>query len=179
MNAYPNHAKLQLQAGKVSLGMGLRQARTVDIAAIAKTCGFDWLFIDMEHNSMDVDCAAQGIFTWGETTYHCLADMSLWLRLLARGEAYYCAAALSEYRVHPGQEQRAAGIECITERYDLAAQARLAGFLREPAQYRTALARVDVLANTWAKQPGLDGGERDSLAALSRTIAGELARLAP
>jgi 2-keto-3-deoxy-L-rhamnonate aldolase RhmA len=59
MDAYPNHTKRQLEAGKLALGMGLRQARTVDIAAIAKTSGFDWLFIDMEHNSMDVDTAAQ------------------------------------------------------------------------------------------------------------------------
>ena len=59
MKTYPNHTKNQLQAGKIAIGMGLRQARTVDIAAIAKTSGFDWLFIDMEHNSMDVDTAAQ------------------------------------------------------------------------------------------------------------------------
>jgi 2-keto-3-deoxy-L-rhamnonate aldolase RhmA len=39
--------------------MGARQARTVDIATIAKTCDFDWLFIDMEHSSMDVDLASQ------------------------------------------------------------------------------------------------------------------------
>jgi 2-keto-3-deoxy-L-rhamnonate aldolase RhmA len=39
--------------------MGLRQARTVDIARIAQTCDFDWLFIDMEHNSMSVDTAPQ------------------------------------------------------------------------------------------------------------------------
>ncbi len=59
MHAYPNHTKHKLEAGKLALGMGLRQARTIDIAAIGKTCGFDWLFIDMEHNSMDVDIAAQ------------------------------------------------------------------------------------------------------------------------
>ena len=59
MNAYPNHTKHQLAAGKLALGMGLRQARTCDIAAIAKTSGFDWLFIDMEHSSLDVDTAAQ------------------------------------------------------------------------------------------------------------------------
>jgi 4-hydroxy-2-oxoheptanedioate aldolase len=59
MNAYPNHTKQQLAAGKIAIGMGLRLARTVDIATIAKTCGYDWLFIDMEHNSMDVDTAAQ------------------------------------------------------------------------------------------------------------------------
>ena len=31
----------------------------MDIAAIAKTCGFDWLFIDMEHGSFSLDVAAQ------------------------------------------------------------------------------------------------------------------------
>ena len=45
--------------GKLAIGLGLRQARTVDIAQIAKTSGFDWLFIDCEHNSMDPDTAAQ------------------------------------------------------------------------------------------------------------------------
>jgi 4-hydroxy-2-oxoheptanedioate aldolase len=57
--AIPNYTKRQLTAGKLALGMGLRQARTVDIAAIARKCGFEWLFIDMEHSSLDVDTAAQ------------------------------------------------------------------------------------------------------------------------
>lgn len=59
MSVVPNHAKRQLREGKLAIGMGLRQARTVDIAQIAKTSGFDWLFIDTEHNSMNVDTAAQ------------------------------------------------------------------------------------------------------------------------
>jgi 2-keto-3-deoxy-L-rhamnonate aldolase RhmA len=59
MSVVFNQAKKRLAAGELALGMGLRQARTVDVATIAKTCGFDWLFIDMEHNSMDVDSAAQ------------------------------------------------------------------------------------------------------------------------
>jgi 2-keto-3-deoxy-L-rhamnonate aldolase RhmA len=59
MEAIPNYTKRQLASGKVALGMGLRQARTVDIAAIGKKCGFEWLFIDMEHSSLDVDTAAQ------------------------------------------------------------------------------------------------------------------------
>ncbi len=59
MQSIRNHAKARLAAGELALGMGLRQARTVDIAQIAHTSGFDWLFIDMEHNSMDVDAAAQ------------------------------------------------------------------------------------------------------------------------
>lgn len=59
MKVIPNHAKQRILNGELALGMGLRQARTVDIAQIAKSCDFDWLFIDMEHNSMSVDTAAQ------------------------------------------------------------------------------------------------------------------------
>lgn len=59
MAAYPNHTKQQLDAGKLALGMGLRTLRTVDAGMIAKTCGFDWLFIDMEHSALDVDLASQ------------------------------------------------------------------------------------------------------------------------
>jgi 2-keto-3-deoxy-L-rhamnonate aldolase RhmA len=59
MAAYPNHTKRRLAEGKLVVGMGIRQARTVDIVMIAKTCGFDWLFIDMEHGSLDLDTAAQ------------------------------------------------------------------------------------------------------------------------
>jgi len=59
MDFAPNHTKRRLAAGEVALGMGVRQGRTVDIATIAKTCDFDWLFIDMEHSSMDADLAAQ------------------------------------------------------------------------------------------------------------------------
>ena len=59
MSAVPNHCLRQLRAGKLAIGLGLRNARTVDVAQIARTCGFDWLFIDCEHSSMDLDTAAQ------------------------------------------------------------------------------------------------------------------------
>ena len=54
-----NTAKNRLEAGELALGVGLRQARTADIGKIMRTCGYDWLFIDMEHNSMSIDTAAQ------------------------------------------------------------------------------------------------------------------------
>jgi 2-keto-3-deoxy-L-rhamnonate aldolase RhmA len=54
-----NAALDKLRAGELSIGVGLRQARTVDVAKIMYTAGFDWLFIDMEHNSMDMDMAVQ------------------------------------------------------------------------------------------------------------------------
>lgn len=59
MSVYPNHTRRLLAEGKLAIGFGLRLARSVDIAAIGKTCGYDWLFIDMEHSSMDLDTAAQ------------------------------------------------------------------------------------------------------------------------
>jgi 2-keto-3-deoxy-L-rhamnonate aldolase RhmA len=54
-----NIAKERLEAGELALGVGLRQARTVDIAKIMKTAGYDFLFIDREHNAMSVDLAGQ------------------------------------------------------------------------------------------------------------------------
>ena len=48
MTKITNPARARLEAGEVSIGCGLRQARTVDIAKAMKTCGFDWLFIDLE-----------------------------------------------------------------------------------------------------------------------------------
>ncbi|MGQ0546491.1 MAG: HpcH/HpaI aldolase family protein [Betaproteobacteria bacterium] len=59
MSAVPNHALRQLRAGKLAIGLGIAKARGVDIAQMAKTCGFDWLFIDCEHSAMDLDSAAQ------------------------------------------------------------------------------------------------------------------------
>lgn len=59
MKVIANPARRKLEAGELALGMGLRQARTVDIAQIAQACDYDWLFIDMEHNSMSMDTAAQ------------------------------------------------------------------------------------------------------------------------
>ena len=54
-----NPARVRLEAGELALGVGIRQSRTVDIAAIMKACGYDWLFLDLEHNSMDLDTAVQ------------------------------------------------------------------------------------------------------------------------
>jgi 2-keto-3-deoxy-L-rhamnonate aldolase RhmA len=54
-----NAARDKLDAGELALGIIIRQARTVDIAPIMKAAGYDWLFLDLEHNSMDLDMAVQ------------------------------------------------------------------------------------------------------------------------
>src|SRR3954468_16510385 len=59
MAAVPNHALRQLRAGKLAIGLGVNLARTVNIGQLGKTAGFDWLFIDGEHSSLDLDTTAQ------------------------------------------------------------------------------------------------------------------------
>jgi 2-keto-3-deoxy-L-rhamnonate aldolase RhmA len=54
-----NHAKRRLENGQLAIGFGVRMVRTVEGARIAKTAGYDWLFIDMEHGPFDVDAAGQ------------------------------------------------------------------------------------------------------------------------
>jgi len=127
----------------------------------------------------DVECEEGGLFTWRGKSYHCLADLSLWLRLLARGDAYYCASVLSQYRVHPGQEQRtpAMGVECILERLDLANTAHDTGFLREPRMQRVALTRIEALATAWSSRVKLDPSQSQQLYQMGATIAGMLGSL--
>jgi 2-keto-3-deoxy-L-rhamnonate aldolase RhmA len=59
MPTIENKVRERLAAGQLALGMALRQARTADIGRVLAACGFDFAFIDMEHNSMGVDTAAQ------------------------------------------------------------------------------------------------------------------------
>jgi 2-keto-3-deoxy-L-rhamnonate aldolase RhmA len=54
-----NPVKKRLASGGLALGVGIRQARTVDIATAMKTAGFDFLFIDLEHGALSVDLAGQ------------------------------------------------------------------------------------------------------------------------
>jgi 2-keto-3-deoxy-L-rhamnonate aldolase RhmA len=60
---YENVARRKLAAGKLVLCLGLRQARTVDIAMIAAAGGFDAIYVDMEHSPVSLEttsmlCAA-------------------------------------------------------------------------------------------------------------------------
>src|SRR5689334_6702765 len=59
LQAVRNSARERLEAGEVSLGFGVRTARSVEIAKAMKTAGFDWLFLDLEHSAMSIETAAQ------------------------------------------------------------------------------------------------------------------------
>lgn len=54
-----NPALERLRRGELSLGIVLRQARSVETARIFATAGFDWLFLDLEHNPMSIETASE------------------------------------------------------------------------------------------------------------------------
>jgi len=52
-------AREQLEQGRLSLGVGVRLTRSVEIAPAMAAAGFDWLFLDMEHGVMSLEACAQ------------------------------------------------------------------------------------------------------------------------
>ncbi|HVC52502.1 MAG TPA: aldolase/citrate lyase family protein [Stellaceae bacterium] len=53
-----NRAKRMLKASELVLCMGVNQLRTPNIAMIAASCGFDAVYIDLEHNPTSLETAA-------------------------------------------------------------------------------------------------------------------------
>jgi hypothetical protein len=51
----PNPIKALFKQDKIALGMNVRLARSGDIAAIAKTTGHDFIFIDGQHSLYNVE----------------------------------------------------------------------------------------------------------------------------
>jgi len=54
-----NNVKKRLEQGKIAASFNVSRLRTVEIPQIAKACGFHWIFIDLEHSTMDLDDAGQ------------------------------------------------------------------------------------------------------------------------
>lgn len=54
-----NRMKLKMEAGETAIGMIVRIMRGVEIAAIAKSAGFDCLYIDLEHCSFSLETVSQ------------------------------------------------------------------------------------------------------------------------
>lgn len=55
MPVIENAMKNKLQAGSNVFSFNIVSSRYTAVPGIAKECGFDWLFIDTEHNTMDLD----------------------------------------------------------------------------------------------------------------------------
>lgn len=69
-----NHVKTKLARDEVVVSMIVRLVRSVEIARIAKTCGYDSLYVDLEHNS----------FSLGSTSQICCAALEVGITPLVR-----------------------------------------------------------------------------------------------
>src|ERR1700691_6478279 len=54
-----NHVKDKLNRNEVTASMTVRLVRGIEIARIAKTAGFDSLYVDMEHSSFSLETTGQ------------------------------------------------------------------------------------------------------------------------
>lgn len=54
-----NNVKAMLARGEVTVSMTVRLVRGIEIARIAKTAGFDMLYIDLEHSPLTMDVTGQ------------------------------------------------------------------------------------------------------------------------
>lgn len=115
MAIIPNVSLDRLRAGKVSLGFGATHLRTVATPMLAKSAGFDWLFIDMEH----------GAFSVHEATQLCFASLTAGISPIMR----VCFDALDEGT--RALDNGAQGL--VIPHVDTPAQAkRIAGAFRYP-----------------------------------------------
>jgi 2-keto-3-deoxy-L-rhamnonate aldolase RhmA len=54
-----NRAKKMLNSNELVLCMGVNQLRTPNIAMIAAACGFDAVYIDLEHNPTSLEMSSK------------------------------------------------------------------------------------------------------------------------
>jgi 2-keto-3-deoxy-L-rhamnonate aldolase RhmA len=54
-----NPALERLRAGELAIGIGIRRWRDASIGRIMKSCGYDFLFIDLEHGVLSLETAAE------------------------------------------------------------------------------------------------------------------------
>ena len=59
MEKLVNPARERLAAGQLALGVGVRFARTSEVARLMRRAGYDFLFIDLEHGSGSLESTAQ------------------------------------------------------------------------------------------------------------------------
>jgi glycosyltransferase involved in cell wall biosynthesis len=108
-----------------------------------------------------------------------LGDLSLWLRLLARGPAFYSPQALSRFRVHSGQSSQdprliARGVRDWPRLLDWAVRQ---GFLPEADRQRRAYARILQLAASRVAQLA-DGPEHGPALEAAHLATARLVELA-
>ena len=56
---WTNHAKRKLASGQLVLCLGINQMRSAEAPMIAAACGFDAVFVDLEHSATSLETATQ------------------------------------------------------------------------------------------------------------------------
>lgn len=105
----------------------------------------------------DIHLIDDTLFCIQQHRYMCLADLALWLRLLAKGDMGYLIEPLSYIRKHSGQLQQSSEVAatCITERFYLPRDARTLGFLSNDADYKSVLNNGINLVRQGLGSPGV------------------------
>ena len=121
------------------------------------------------------DLAPEGdsIFRWGGRDYHCLADLAVWLRLMAQGLVFYAASPLSDFRRHAAQEQERDEVRfnCLVERAWLLREARRHGYLAAIGHWNVAVQALRARAGAWRPLALQDAALAARLAAFDAEVA--------
>lgn len=121
----------------------------------------------------DVFLQSGTLFRIQHQEYTCLADLVLWLRLLARGDMAYFAKPLSYIRTHGAQLQQSDEVaaRCVTERFYLPRDAQTIGFLKDEKQYALALQNGADLVRKGLASANLSAAARQLLKEAEREIS--------
>jgi pimeloyl-ACP methyl ester carboxylesterase len=57
----------RLKKGEMASDVGVRTARTIDVAKMMKASGYDWLFTDLEYGQMSIEFTARAFSPLGNT----------------------------------------------------------------------------------------------------------------
>src|ERR1700761_7058681 len=68
----------RLTDGEPLLSLGIRNARSAEIVRMAKAAGFAVVWVDLEHSSVSIDCAAQILASAADL------EMEAWVRVPER-----------------------------------------------------------------------------------------------
>lgn len=59
MTVLVNQTRQRLSEGRIAASFNVSRIQSVEVAGIARSCGFHWLFIDLEHSAMDLTRASE------------------------------------------------------------------------------------------------------------------------
>ena len=138
----------RLAAGDPVVQLGIRNARTTEIVRMASGAGYDLIWVDLEHSSMSVDCAAQIAATTTDL------GMISWVRVPEReygviGRLLDCGASgIISPKIETAEEARDAVAACrfppLGQRSAIGILPHY-GYVRMPASELTRRANEDVV----------------------------------